>query len=59
MAKSPKSNTPPPPFRLIGYARVSIDDQVHERAVRGGRKWQPSSVKALMDEAFRFGLLRN
>lgn len=34
-------------------------DQMGERPVRGGRKWQPSSVKALMDEAFRFGLLRN
>lgn len=34
-------------------------DQMGERPVRSGRKWQPSSVKALMDEAFRFGLLRN
>jgi DNA invertase Pin-like site-specific DNA recombinase len=34
-------------------------DQMGERPVRGGRKWQPSSVKALMDEAFRFGLLRH
>ncbi len=34
-------------------------DQMGERPARGGRKWQPSSVKALMDEAFRFGLLRN
>jgi DNA invertase Pin-like site-specific DNA recombinase len=33
-------------------------DQMGERPVRGGRKWQPSSVRALMDEAFRFGLLR-
>ena len=34
-------------------------DQMGEGPVRGGRKWQPSSVKALMDEAFRFGLLRD
>jgi DNA invertase Pin-like site-specific DNA recombinase len=34
-------------------------DQMGERPVRGGRRWQPSSVKALMDEAFRFGLLRH
>ena len=34
-------------------------DQMGERPVRGGRKWQPSSVKALIDEAFRYGLLRD
>lgn len=34
-------------------------DQMRERPPRGGRKWQASSVKALMDEAFRVGLLRN
>ncbi|MBO9195359.1 recombinase family protein [Rhizobium sp. 16-449-1b] len=33
-------------------------DRMGERPVRGGRKWQPSSVKALLDQAFRFGLLR-
>ena len=33
-------------------------DQMGERPVRGGRKWQPSSVRALLDEAFRFGLIR-
>lgn len=34
-------------------------DQMGECPVRGGRKWQPSSIKALLDEAFRFGPLRN
>ncbi|MDI5925235.1 recombinase family protein [Rhizobium leguminosarum] len=33
-------------------------DQMHERPPRGGRKWQPSSVRALLDEARRFGLIR-
>ncbi|MBB3572031.1 recombinase family protein [Rhizobium sp. BK491] len=33
-------------------------DQMGERPARGGRKWQPSSVRALLDEAHRFGLLR-
>ena len=34
-------------------------DQMHERPPRGGRKWQPSSVKGLLDEARRFGLVRS
>jgi hypothetical protein len=34
-------------------------DQMHERPQRGGRKWQPSSVRALLDEARRFGLIRD
>ncbi|UWU25619.1 recombinase family protein (plasmid) [Rhizobium sp. CB3060] len=33
-------------------------DQMGERPARGGRKWQPSSVRALLDEAHRFGLVR-
>ncbi|MHC2303510.1 recombinase family protein [Rhizobium mongolense] len=33
-------------------------DRMHERPPRGGRKWQPSSVRALLDEARRFGLVR-
>lgn len=33
-------------------------DQMRERPPRGGRKWQPSSVRALLDEARRFGLVR-
>ncbi|CAN7749088.1 recombinase family protein [Rhizobium sp. LjRoot258] len=33
-------------------------DQMRERPPRGGRKWQPSSVRALLDEARRFGLIR-
>ncbi|MGQ3213522.1 MAG: recombinase family protein [Shinella sp.] len=34
-------------------------DQMHERPPRGGRKWQPSSIRALLDEARRFGLMRS
>ncbi|PDT48344.1 MULTISPECIES: recombinase family protein [Sinorhizobium] len=34
-------------------------DQMQERPPRGGRKWQPSSVRALLDEARRFGLVRS
>lgn len=34
-------------------------DQMGERPVRGGRKWRPSSVRALLDEAHRFGLVRS
>ena len=34
-------------------------DQMGERPARGGRKWQPSSVRALLDEAHRLGLLRS
>lgn len=30
MAKRQASNPPPPPKRLIGYARISTDDQVHD-----------------------------
>lgn len=33
-------------------------DQAGERPARGGRKWQPSSVRHLLDEAHRFGLIR-
>ncbi|MBB2688454.1 UNVERIFIED_ORG: DNA invertase Pin-like site-specific DNA recombinase [Rhizobium etli] len=34
-------------------------DQMGERPVRSGRKWQPSSVRVLLDEAHRFGLIRH
>ena len=34
-------------------------DQMGERPLRGGRKWQPSSVRNLLDEAHRFGLIRH
>lgn len=33
-------------------------DQMRERPPQGGRKWQPSSVKALLDEARRNQLLK-
>ena len=33
-------------------------DQMGVRPARGGRKWQPSSIRALLDEAHRFGLVR-
>jgi DNA invertase Pin-like site-specific DNA recombinase len=33
-------------------------DKMGERPSRGGRKWQPSSVRHLLDEAHRFGLIR-
>jgi hypothetical protein len=32
-------------------------DQMGERPARGGGKWQASSVRDLLDEAFRFGLI--
>lgn len=32
-------------------------DQMGERPARGGQKWQPSSVRHLLDEAHRFGLM--
>lgn len=34
-------------------------DQMGERPARGGRKWQPSSVRHLLNEAHRFGLIRH
>lgn len=34
-------------------------DQMGARPARGGRKWQPSSVRHLLDEAHRFGLIRH
>ncbi len=34
-------------------------DQLGERPARGGRKWQASSVRHLLDEAHRFGLIRH
>lgn len=34
-------------------------DEMGERPAHGGRKWQPSSVRHLLDEAHRFGLLRH
>jgi DNA invertase Pin-like site-specific DNA recombinase len=33
-------------------------DQMGERPSRGGKKWQPSSVRDLLGEAHRFGLIR-
>jgi DNA invertase Pin-like site-specific DNA recombinase len=33
-------------------------DELGERPARGGRKWQLSSVRHLLDEAHRFGLIR-
>ena len=32
-------------------------ERMHERTPRGGRQWQPSSVKALLDRARRLGLV--
>ncbi|APO72100.1 hypothetical protein IE4872_PD01579 (plasmid) [Rhizobium gallicum] len=34
-------------------------DQMRVAAGAWGRKWQPSSVRALLDEARRFGLVRS
>jgi DNA invertase Pin-like site-specific DNA recombinase len=34
-------------------------DQMGERPARGGRRWQPSSVRHLLNEAYRFGLIRH
>jgi DNA invertase Pin-like site-specific DNA recombinase len=34
-------------------------EQMGERPVRGGQKWQPSSVRHLLEEAHRFGLIRH
>ncbi|KDR91281.1 hypothetical protein K538_10255, partial [Agrobacterium tumefaciens GW4] len=34
-------------------------DQMGERPARGGKKWQPSSVRDLLNEAHRFGLIRS
>ncbi|MDP9836589.1 DNA invertase Pin-like site-specific DNA recombinase [Neorhizobium huautlense] len=33
MAQRPSANQPPAPRRLIGYARVSTDDQVHDAQI--------------------------
>ncbi|AYD04550.1 recombinase family protein [Neorhizobium sp. NCHU2750] len=33
-------------------------NQMGEGPAGGGRKWQPSSVRQLLDEAYRFGLIR-
>lgn len=32
-------------------------ERMHERTPRGGRQWQASSVKALLDRARRLGLV--
>ena len=32
-------------------------ERMHERTPRGGRQWQPSSVRALLDRARRLGLV--
>ena len=32
-------------------------ERMHERPPRGGRKWQASSVKALLDRARQLGLV--
>jgi DNA invertase Pin-like site-specific DNA recombinase len=34
-------------------------EQMQERPPRGGHKWQPSSVRALLDDARRLGLVRS
>ncbi|WP_337271036.1 recombinase family protein [Oryzifoliimicrobium ureilyticus] len=34
-------------------------EQMGEQPARGGRKWQASSVRHLLDEAYRFGLIRH
>lgn len=34
-------------------------DQMSERPPRGGRKWQPSSVRSLLDDARRLGFMRS
>lgn len=33
-------------------------DQMGELPARGGKRWLPSSVRDLLDEAHRFGLIR-
>ncbi|WP_069062124.1 recombinase family protein [Sinorhizobium sp. RAC02] len=63
----------PPEHRLMQVvARIAIADpdlslrriaaqldQMHERPPRGGRKWQPSSVRVLLDDARRLGFMRS
>jgi hypothetical protein len=70
LARSPRRPPEDHLMRLVaGIAIVDPDlslrdiaaqlDQMHERPPRGGRKWQPSSVRALLEEACRFGLVRS
>ena len=33
-------------------------EAMHERTPRGGTRWHPSSIKHLLDQAGRLGLLR-
>lgn len=45
-------------FRSTDPAR-HVPGQMGERPARGGRKWQPSSVRHLLDEAQRLGFIRH
>jgi hypothetical protein len=45
-----------PSLSLRGIA--SELEKMGERPARGGKKFQPSSVRDLLDKAHRFGLIR-
>jgi DNA invertase Pin-like site-specific DNA recombinase len=70
IARSPRR--PPEHYLAQVVARIAIAepdlslrgiaarlDEMNERPSRGGRKWQPSSVRALLDDARRLGFMRS
>lgn len=70
LARSPRRAAEDHPMELvaaIAIAEPSLSlreiaaqlDQLGEPPIRGGRKWQPSSVRHLLNEAVRFGLIRD
>ncbi|TCN34067.1 hypothetical protein EV184_102378 [Sinorhizobium americanum] len=70
LSRSPRRPPEHHPMRLVaGIAIADPDlslrdiaaqlDQMREPPPRGGRKWKPSSIRALLDEARRFGLVRS
>jgi len=46
------------PDRTLQQIAAQLE-AMHERTPRGGTRWHPSSVKHLLDEAIRFGLIQH
>jgi hypothetical protein len=45
------------PDRTLQQIAAQLE-AMHERTPRGGTRWHPSSVKHLLDQAIRFGLIQ-
>lgn len=68
LARSPRRAAEDRPMKLVAAVAIADPglslrqiatqlDQMGESPTRGGRKWQASSIRHLLNEAYRFGLI--